>query len=174
MEKSMSLIKQGELSYAARVLTSQGLAPGTQATLDELTNPQLRPADPAERIPANLEAFEPADQVELDKDVFATVLRQTRRGLSGGMWGGRYEYFKPCLEDKVAFDALYDVAPATAVPQTLSPFRKQFRRSGNTSGVPETVPPFRKQASPCPETCVKNSGIRLQGSDGFNRHCPFQ
>ena len=104
------------------MLTSKGLAPATQATLDELTNPQLRPQHPADPFPDGLEAFAPAQQVELDKDTFATVLRQTRRGLSGGMWGGRYEYFKPCLEDEVAFDALYEVAQRLAkaeIPNTI-------------------------------------------------------
>eukprot|EP00959_Pyramimonas_sp_CCMP1952_P407227 8534538-Pyramimonas_sp.AAC.1 len=30
------------------------------------------------------------------------------------MWGRRCEYYKPCLKDKVAFDALYDVAQRLA------------------------------------------------------------
>ena len=113
----MSLIKRGELSHAARVLTSTGIAPGTQATLDELTDPLLRPALPAEPLPPDLADFAPARDVDLDRDVFATVLRRTRRGLSGGMWGSRYEHFKPCLEDDVAFDAMYDVAQRLAKAQ---------------------------------------------------------
>ena len=84
IDKAMSLIKQGELSHAARVLMSRGLAPSTQATLDELTNPQLRPSRPAE-VPNELDDFAPAQHVELDRDIFATTLRQTRRGLSGGI-----------------------------------------------------------------------------------------
>eukprot|EP00959_Pyramimonas_sp_CCMP1952_P220368 4607158-Pyramimonas_sp.AAC.1 len=32
-----------------------------------------------------------------------------RKGLSGGLWGARYEYFKPCLEDDTTLDALHEV-----------------------------------------------------------------
>ena len=38
------------------------------------------------------------------------------------MWGSRYEYYKPCLEDDIAFDALYGVAQRLAkaeIPETV-------------------------------------------------------
>ena len=60
--------------------------------------------------------------VTLDKGVFATVLRESRKGLSGGLWGARYEYFKSCLEDDTALDVLYDVAQRVAraeIPTTI-------------------------------------------------------
>ena len=117
LDKTQALIKVGELSHAARALDSNSLAPGTTATLDELRNPDLRPQRPAEPMPPALQDFQPPEHVNLDKDVFGTVLRQARRGLSAGKLGSRYEYFKVCLEEEAAFDALHAVAQRLARAQ---------------------------------------------------------
>ena len=42
------------------------------------------------------------------------MLRESRKGLSGGLWGARYEYFKTCLEDDIALDSLHEVAQRVA------------------------------------------------------------
>eukprot|EP00959_Pyramimonas_sp_CCMP1952_P227056 4747344-Pyramimonas_sp.AAC.1 len=66
-----------EFSHAAQVSTSPGIAPGTQATLDQL---RLWPASPADPLPPNLKQCAPARQLSLDRGVFAIVLRQPRKG----------------------------------------------------------------------------------------------
>ena len=48
------------------------------------------------------------------KHLFAEVLRKSRKGLSAGLWGARYEYYKLCFEDDTAFDALHAVAERLA------------------------------------------------------------
>ena len=48
LKRAVQLAEIGELSHAARELQSVGLAPGTSDTFAQLTNPQLRPAAPAE------------------------------------------------------------------------------------------------------------------------------
>ena len=108
--KAIQLIHEGELSHAARVLQSMELAPGTEATYAELCDEILRPQNPAEPLPDGLPEFAPARPVDLDKRVFGDVLRQSRRGQSSGLLGSRYEYYKVCLEDDAAFNALYAVA----------------------------------------------------------------
>ena len=120
LDKAHLLIRQGELSHAARALDSNSLAPGSAATLAELQDPALRPQEPAEPMPPALEHFQPPQHVDLDKDVFGTVLRQTRRGLSSGKLGSRYEYYKVCLEDEKAFDALHGVAQLLARGESLT------------------------------------------------------
>lgn len=73
----------------------------------------LRPQSPAEAIP-EATPIESSATFILDKQVFADVLRQCRRGLSSGILGNRYEYLKLCLEDDVAFNALYEVSDLLA------------------------------------------------------------
>ena len=46
LRAATALIEKGELSHAARVLKSAGLAPGNTDTLRQLTDPQCRPPDP--------------------------------------------------------------------------------------------------------------------------------
>eukprot|EP00959_Pyramimonas_sp_CCMP1952_P300581 6287419-Pyramimonas_sp.AAC.1 len=75
---AISLIQKGELSHA-RLLISKGLAPGTRAMCDELVNPLLRPAEPAEYVLTNH-----TEPLELDKGIVAQVLCESRRGRSGG------------------------------------------------------------------------------------------
>ena len=121
IHRAMGLIEQGELSHAARTLKSLGLAPGNQTTLEELRDPQLRPEVPAEDLPGELGPFRPMHHIILDMNLLGTVLRQARKGLNCGMFGSRYEYFKLCLEDDVAFNALGRIAQQLAraqVPET--------------------------------------------------------
>ena len=95
---------------------------GNQQTLDELRNPALRPQEPQESLPANLAQFVPASPVDLDKQVFGDVLREARRGNSAGIFGNRNEYLKLCLEDDVAFNALFEVSQRLAraeVPELI-------------------------------------------------------
>ena len=71
----MQLIEKGELSHAARELKTQGLAPGNATTLTELVNLDLRPQHLSEPIAPAALNFQP-QPLTLDKDIFATVLRQ--------------------------------------------------------------------------------------------------
>ena len=50
IEKAIALVEEGELSHAARALQAAALAPGSQATLDELRDARLRPPEPVEPI----------------------------------------------------------------------------------------------------------------------------
>ena len=89
--------ERGKLSHAARMLKSTGLAPGTQATLDELRG--QRPQALRDPLPPEVSEYQPREAVRLDADIFTAVLRETRRGLSAGSEGTRNKYLKLCLED---------------------------------------------------------------------------
>ena len=133
LDQALRLAKMGELSHAARVLSSSGLAAGTDATLRELRDPQLRPAEPAEPFPDGLHAFQPAGMLTLDRQLFGDVLRQTRRGLSAGLWGARYEHYNICLENDTAFEALGNVAERLARAQVPVAIRDALHVSSLTA-----------------------------------------
>ena len=72
------------------------------------------------RLPPNGKAAEYCGIVHSSgakKEVFGTLLRQARRGLSAGRFGSIYEYFKVCLEDERTFDAKHGVAGLLARAQ---------------------------------------------------------
>ena len=133
IEKAIALVEEGELSHAARVLQASALAPGTEATLQELTNPRLRPQAPAEPIPQRALDFIPQTEGILDKQIFADVLRSTRRGLSPGLFGSRNEHFKICLEDNTSLDALYEVAQRLARAEVPNGIAEAMRMSSITA-----------------------------------------
>ena len=54
--------------------------------------------------------FQPRTPIDLDRYIFGEVLRKCRKGQSAGMWGARYEHYKICLEDDVAFDCMCECA----------------------------------------------------------------
>ena len=112
LRAASDLAQKGELSHAARLLSSPGLAPGTPATLDELKDPTLRPPLPAEPYPDDFLQFHAQHRVRLNHHIFADVLRRCRRGQSAGVWGGRYEYYKVRMENDIAFEALCALAHA--------------------------------------------------------------
>ena len=133
IRKAVKLVEEGELSHAARMLYASELAPGSQATLDELRDPALRPQAPQEDLPENIGSYVPATPVTLDKQVFGDVLREARRGVSSGMFGNRNEYLKLCLEDDVAFNALYDVSQLLARALVPEEITEALRISGLTA-----------------------------------------
>ena len=101
---------------------SSGIAPGNARTLIELRDPARRPPSLHEPLPAGAVAYTPAVPVRLDADLFAKVLQSTRRGLSPGLCGIRYEHLKLCLEDDGALELLIDAAEHIAqgdVPETI-------------------------------------------------------
>ena len=82
--------------------------------------------------------------ITLDKDVFASVLRQSRRGKSAGLSGNRNEFLRLCLEDGASFDLLYAAAQQLAnaeVPEeivvalALSKLTALLKPNGRVRGI---------------------------------------
>ena len=91
-------------------------------------------------------SFWPAEpnSLRFDRDLFASVLRETRRGLSASLSGGRNEFYKLCLEDEEALDSLTDVAeciarglvpPAIRAALALSQLTAILKTNGKVRGI---------------------------------------
>ena len=91
LEKALEKVRLGEPSRARRELMAAALAPGNEATLNQLRDPARRPA--ALTVPFDPEnlAFQPARPVELNRELVIAALRSAPRGASGGMSGTRNE-----------------------------------------------------------------------------------
>jgi hypothetical protein len=117
-----ALVEQGELSHAARVLKSAGLAPGSPETLAQLRDPNLRPQELRTPLPDGVASFVPLAGLRLDAGLLAAALQGARRGLSPGLGGTRYEHLKVCLDDETSMELLSFVCERLAqgdVPQTI-------------------------------------------------------
>ena len=137
-----ALVERGELSHAARVLKSSGLAPGVPATLQELRT--QRPQARTDALPREALEHQPREPLQLDAGIFAKVLREARRGLSAGLGGMRNEYLRLCLEDDVALGLLHAAAERVAqgdIPDfvqqamRLSQITALLKASGRVRGV---------------------------------------
>ena len=89
---ALKLIRQGELSRAARMLTSNGLAPESEETVSKLKfKHPARRSDPHYQPPAAGDTG-----LILDQHTLMQAIRKAPRGSSAGPSGWRYEHLK-CL-----------------------------------------------------------------------------
>ena len=100
----------GELSAARRALEGAVFAPGTLATLAELTNPVRRPPRPRDPVPPEILGLEPEESVRLDEDQFAKNIRIARRGAAPGPSGMTSEHLFPTLESDRTLASVCQVA----------------------------------------------------------------
>jgi len=105
LKQASTLVEQGQLSKAALILTSNGVAPGTPDTLAQLRDPQKRPPALTEPLPAEVLSYEARHPLRLDKSKLLANLRSTKRGSAPGPSGARLEHLKPLLEDEGPSDA---------------------------------------------------------------------
>ena len=133
LAQAAQLIQQGEFSHAARVLKPGTLAPGTPATLAELTNPELRPPRLLRDLPAEVFRMSETSNLQLNKDIFVDCLRSCRKGLSPGVAGNRYEYMKLCLEEQTSLDDLVFAATRFAQARLPEDIREAFAISKMTA-----------------------------------------
>ena len=75
------------------------LAPGSEATLNELQNPVRRPPEPHEPLPDDL-FVRRGPLFELDFDLFSKNLRVSRRGAASGPSGMTSEHLRPLLQSE--------------------------------------------------------------------------
>ena len=95
--KALALVQVGELSSARQALEGADLAPGSDATLQELRNPVRRPNVAREPIPEDLRNLVPPE-FELDEELFLRTLRSSKRGSAGGPSGMTNEHLRPLLD----------------------------------------------------------------------------
>ena len=92
-------VRMREISRARTLLTSNGLAPGDDATLSKLTDRELRPRQLSQEIPAAALAHQPSHEIELEADRLTRALRTAGRGSAQDLAGMRYEHLRVLLED---------------------------------------------------------------------------
>ena len=90
--RAEQLASLGELSAARRALEGAEMAPGTLATLAELTNPV------AHHGQMDILEMEPVEVVQLDDNLFAKNIRIARRLAAPGPSGMTSEHLFPLLE----------------------------------------------------------------------------
>ena len=98
------------------------MAPGTLRTLRELTNPEKRPSFPRLPLDPELDAFEPAEQINLDPELVMKNLRTARRGAAGGPSGMTAEHLRPLLEcdrDVAVFHQFAHIMARGEVPDRI-------------------------------------------------------
>ena len=118
--RAEQLASLGELSAARRALEGAVMAPGTLATLSELTNPIRRPPRPRDPVPVEILEMEP--DVQLDDNLCAKNIRIARGGAAPGPSGMTSEHLFPLLESDRTLGSLCKVAGFFAkaqVPQTI-------------------------------------------------------
>ena len=116
----------GELSAARHALEGDPIAPGSDATLDALEDPERRPRQPREPLADDL--FEQRGPTfSLNPDLFAKNVRNARRGAAGGPSGMTADHLRMILEseaDTAKFWRLaQDLARAAVLEEILDVIR---------------------------------------------------
>ena len=105
LRQASDMVERGQLSKAALLLTSHGVAPGTPATLAQLRDPRMRPQALTEPLPVEVTNYQAQHPLRLDKGKLLANLRSTKRGSAPGPSGTRLEHLKVLLEDEAQSDA---------------------------------------------------------------------
>ena len=120
-ERAEALVQLGELSAGRHALEGTSLAPGTNATLNDLQDPNKRPPVPREELPNDF-FVRRGPPFDLDFDLFAKNLRVSRRGAAGGPSGMTADPLRPLLDSEVDIARFWrlaqDLARAT-VPDEI-------------------------------------------------------
>ena len=92
-----------ELTRARVQLCSNGIAPGNDETLRELTDPELRPAELTEQLPAEATTHRPERPLDLDDRQLREALRSACKGSAADLAGVRYEHLRVLMDDERAW-----------------------------------------------------------------------
>ena len=114
-------IQMGELSAARYALEGDPIAPGSDATLNALEDPERRPRQPRELLADDLFA-QRGPTFSFDPDLFAKNVRNARRGAVGGPSGMAADHLRMLLEceaDIAKFWRLAQDLARAAVPKEI-------------------------------------------------------
>ena len=112
-QRARHLVHLGELSAARQALTPSALAPGTPEILQELRDPDRRPAEPYEALSHEVLDFQP-DQVHLLPELVLSNLQRARKGAAPGPSGLTAEVARVLLDDEGASDLFARVTQLVA------------------------------------------------------------
>ena len=100
--QAINLFEQGQLSRAAKVLHSAGLASGSRSILEQLIDPTERPRELNEPLRPEVIHYLSDTFVKVDGNVLLSNLRSVCNGSAPGPSGARAEYLKPLLEEETS------------------------------------------------------------------------
>ena len=108
-QSAIRLVKSGELSRAARILTSKGLAPASDETVAKLSlkHPTRDPNTP---VPHS----DTCNSMALPASVIINVIKKSPRGSGAGPSGWKFEHLRNLLDNAVTQDALVRVLSSIA------------------------------------------------------------
>ena len=98
-DRAQELVQLGELSSGRQALEGASLAPGSEATFAQLTNPTRRPPHAREPMPQVLMTHEPEVPFELEEMRFLQNLRSAKKGAAGGPSGMTTDHLRPVLDN---------------------------------------------------------------------------
>ncbi|CAK0841879.1 unnamed protein product [Prorocentrum cordatum] len=126
-ERARELIRLGEVSAARQALTASAVAPGTQATLDELRDPARRLQQPREQLSERAARAPPQGLASLEPDRLLTNVRRSRRGAAPGPSGMTGEHLQTLLDDEHCCDLLHHAATLLARAEIPGPVAEALR-----------------------------------------------
>ena len=97
--KALGLVQMGELSAGRAALEAAELAPGTNATLQQLQDLVRQPHRAREPIPDHLLTEMPVAQFDMEEHKFLQNLRSARKGVARSPSGMTCEHLRPLLEN---------------------------------------------------------------------------
>ena len=116
-----------EVSRARTLLTSSGIAPGTQETLDELSNEDLRPIELSQDLPTAAMQHQPLEQLDLDPKLLLQALRSAGRGSAPDLAGMRYEHLRVMADEErdwaLVSELAHDFARAKVPEEVMQALR---------------------------------------------------
>ena len=98
--RAEALVHLGELSASSQALVAEPLAAGTQATLEELRDPQRRPPTPYGPIGEDLRHAHPAQPSPISLRALVHCLRGARRGSAARPSGMTNEHLRLLLDEE--------------------------------------------------------------------------
>ena len=116
---ALKSIKSGELSRAARILTSNGLALPSEGTVESLK--RKHPIRSEDIVSNDVDA---SMSISLKKTIFLEAIKKSPRGSAPGPSGWRYEHVRLLLGNSLTSDLLFEVCCLIAkgqIPPSMVP-----------------------------------------------------
>ena len=88
----------GELSSARQAMEGEEVAPGTRATLQQLTDESRRPPQLRDAVPQEIMGHTPRVPFALDSHKFLKNVRSAKRGAAAGPSGMTVEHLRSLLD----------------------------------------------------------------------------
>ena len=108
------LVGMGELSYARQALEGAELAPGTNETLQMLSDHSKRPPEIWEPLPVEVTNHVPEVPFELSEKIFLKKLRTVKRGAAAGPSGMTLEHLRVLFDSRRCQNLFFKLAERLA------------------------------------------------------------